>query len=234
MLRNLVESKPKPSRRTAGTLSSLFGHYGLILFVIYSSAQATTTDNGPRTERVDFVETTKDEAAGPEEPPAPDPIVAPLPVREFTMLVAPVEIASVLPDIDLANGVTDPDAFVRRGPSPTAAPAGAAAAVTPDGGAAFGEREVEKPVTPVPNSAAPVYPDILRQAGVEGEALVSFVVDTGGRVEIGSFKVLRTSHELFAAAVRNALPRMRFIPAEVGSNKVRQLVQQPYSFAIVK
>jgi outer membrane biosynthesis protein TonB len=34
-----------------------------------------------------------------------------------------------------------------------------------------------------PNSATPSYPDILRQAGVEGEALVSFVVDTTGRVD---------------------------------------------------
>jgi hypothetical protein len=72
MLRNLVASKPKTSRRTAGTLSSFIGHYVLILFVIYSSAQATTTHNGPRVEKVDFVETTKDEPAGPEEPAAPD------------------------------------------------------------------------------------------------------------------------------------------------------------------
>jgi protein TonB len=34
--------------------------------------------------------------------------------------------------------------------------------------------------------------------------------------------------------VKNALPRMRFIPAEVGDKKVRQLVQQPFSFAITK
>jgi protein TonB len=106
--------------------------------------------------------------------------------------------------------------------------------VRPGDGEAYGEREVERPVRQAPNSAAPAYPDILRQAGVEGEALVSFVVDTSGRVEVGSFKVIRSSHELFAAAVKNALPRMRFIPAEVGSDKVRQLVQQPYSFAILK
>ena len=70
------------------------------------------------------------------------------------------------------------------------------------------------------------------EAGVEDP--VSFVVDTTGRADIASFKVIRTSHELFATAVKNALPRMRFIPAEVGDKKVRQLVQQPFSFAIVK
>jgi len=96
------------------------------------------------------------------------------------------------------------------------------------------EFQVEKPVMQAPNSAQPAYPDILRQAGVEGEALVSFVVDTTGRADPGSFKVIRTTHELFATAVKNALPRMRFIPAEVGDKKVKQLVQQPFSFAIVK
>jgi protein TonB len=85
-----------------------------------------------------------------------------------------------------------------------------------------------------PNSPTPQYPDILRQAGVEGEALVSFVVDTTGRADVASFKVIRATHELFATAVKNALPRMRFIPAEVGDRKVRQLVQQPFSFAITK
>jgi hypothetical protein len=30
------------------------------------------------------------------------------------------------------------------------------------------------------------------------------------------------------------LPRMRFFPAETSRGKVRQFVQQPFSFAIVK
>ena len=64
--------------------------------------------------------------------------------------------------------------------------------------------------------------------------LATFVVDTTGRADPSSFKVLRATHQLFEKAVRDALPRMRFIPAEVGGKKVKQLVQQPFSFAIVK
>jgi hypothetical protein len=60
------------------------------------------------------------------------------------------------------------------------------------------------------------------------------VVDTSGRVDVSTFKVVRATHDLFATSVRNALPRMRFIPAAVGEVKVRQLVQQPFSFAIVR
>lgn len=94
--------------------------------------------------------------------------------------------------------------------------------------------QVEKPVQPIPGSGVPRYPSILRSAGVEGEVLTQFVVDTLGRVEVASFKSIRTSHDLFEASVRAALPEMRFTPAEVGGKKVRQLVQQPFVFALAK
>ena len=64
--------------------------------------------------------------------------------------------------------------------------------------------------------------------------LAQFEVDTTGRVNIASFKILRKSHDLFEAAVRSALPNMRFLPAEIGGRKVRQLVQQPFVFALQK
>jgi protein TonB len=89
-------------------------------------------------------------------------------------------------------------------------------------------------VIQAPGSPTPRYPDILKQAGVEGEVLAQFVVDTSGRAEINTFKVLKTTHELFTVAVRSALPTMRFFPAEVGGRKVKQLVQQPFSFTIQK
>jgi protein TonB len=35
---------------------------------------------------------------------------------------------------------------------------------------------------------------------------------------------------LFTQAVRAALPRMRFFPAQVGGKAVKQLVQMPFQF----
>ena len=95
------------------------------------------------------------------------------------------------------------------------------------------ESQVEKPVTLATGSPAPRYPDILRQAGVSGEALVSFIVNEGGTADVASFKVIRSTHELFATTVRKTLPEMRFVPAEVGGRKVKQLVEQPFTFSIV-
>ena len=86
----------------------------------------------------------------------------------------------------------------------------------------------------LPGSPLPAYPDFLRSSGTEGDALVQFVVDTLGRVEAGSFRAIRASHVLFAQSVERILPRLRFIPAEVGGRRVRQWVQQPFLFAITK
>ena len=86
------------------------------------------------------------------------------------------------------------------------------------------------PVAQAPNSAVPRYPDILRSAGIEGDVLAAFVVDTMGKAVLGSFKVLNGTHQLFVDAVKASLPNMNFVPAEVGGRKVKQLVQQPVFF----
>lgn len=94
------------------------------------------------------------------------------------------------------------------------------------------EYQVEQPVMAVPGSPSPRYPDILKQAGVAGEVIASFVVDTTGLAEVASLKVLRSSHQLFVNSVVTALPNMRFTPALVGGRKVKQLVMQPFVFQI--
>jgi len=98
----------------------------------------------------------------------------------------------------------------------------------------FFDFQVEKAVAMVAGSAAPRYPDILRSAGVEGEVLVQFVVDTTGRVEMESYKLIRSSHDLFDISVHRALQMMLFTPAEVQGRKVRQLVQQPFVFQLAR
>lgn len=231
MFSNLVESKPTSMRRTGGTVFSFVVHYGLLLGMIYTSAEAAGSEDGPAVEQVDFVEPKPPEAKP--EPREPDLLATLAPPKTAPLLIPPIDVPTGLPDIDLSRRVTDPDDFVRH-PQPQTQPGGGVRDTVALDGQVYRDFQTEKPVMPAPNSATPVYPDILRQAGVEGEALVSFVVDTSGRIDQGSFRVIRATHELFVTAVKNALPRMRFIPAELGDRKVRQLVQQPFSFAIMK
>ena len=93
---------------------------------------------------------------------------------------------------------------------------------------------VEKAILVIPGTATPRYPTMLQSAGVEGDVRAQFVVDTLGRVERGSVRVLDTTHDLFASAVRDALTRARFTPAEAGGRKVRQLAEQVFTFRIAR
>jgi len=233
MFSNLVESKAKRPRRRAGTIASFVAHYGLILGVLYTSASAKTANDRPRVEKVAFVQPKK-EPEVPKTQQPPDLVVAPKPMKIDPMLIAPIEVPNALPEIDLSRPVTDPNAFTNGPSRPSTSGPTESGVAERDPSRDYFAFQVEQPAAQAPGSASPVYPDILRQAGVEGEALVTFVVDTSGRVDVSTFKVVRSTHDLFAAAVRNALPRMRFIPAMVDDRKVRQLVQQPFSFAIVK
>ncbi|MBM4194458.1 MAG: TonB family protein [Gemmatimonadetes bacterium] len=227
MFNNLLESKPQKQRSTGGSVLSMVFHTVLIYLAVQATLQAHEEKENVE-ESVSFVEVKKDEPP----PPKPPPQEAPPPPPGFQVLTAPVNIPDVLPEIDLTARITNEADFSGKGVQQKVASQGPVA--KPDGDQPYFEFMVEKPVTESSNTQRPRYPDILKSAGVEGEVLAQFVVDTTGHVEINTFKVLKTSHELFAAAVRSALPGMRFIPAEVGQKRVRQLVQQPFVFAIAK
>jgi TonB family protein len=98
----------------------------------------------------------------------------------------------------------------------------------------FRDFQVEKQVSTVPGSPQPRYPDALKMANVQGEVLVQFVVDTTGRADMRTFKVLRSTDFGFTFAVRDVLPRMKFLPAELHGRKVRQMVRQPFTFALTQ
>jgi TonB family protein len=94
------------------------------------------------------------------------------------------------------------------------------------------EFQVEKPATPVPGNTSPKYPDQLRTAGIGGVVVAKFVVDTTGRADMGTFQAIKSDHDLFAHSVRQSLPDMRFVPAEVAGHRVKQLMQMPFIFAL--
>ena len=96
----------------------------------------------------------------------------------------------------------------------------------------FTQLEVDSTVSRYPGSAAPAYPVEMLKQNVQGSVVTQYVVDTTGFADTTSLKIMSTTHEQFAAAVRAALPYMRFFPAKVGSKKVRQLVEQEFSFKI--
>jgi TonB family protein len=98
--------------------------------------------------------------------------------------------------------------------------------------ATYYEYQVEQTVQPYPDNKPPVYPSLLRSAKVEGTVLVQFVLDTTGYANMATLKIVKSSHDLFASAVKEALPTMRFHPALVGGHPVKQFVQMPFEFSL--
>jgi TonB family protein len=90
----------------------------------------------------------------------------------------------------------------------------------------------EKPAQARPDNPEPKYPDVLRESNIEGTVEVQFVVDNTGVPDVSTLKVLSSSHDLFTAAVRNVVPRLRFTPAEIGGRKVPQWVRKTFDFEL--
>ncbi|MBI2795165.1 MAG: TonB family protein [Gemmatimonadetes bacterium] len=234
MFNNLLETRKKKERSLGGSIASIVLHAVIVSGAVYATLNAGQSDDRAKVEDVKFVDNTPKEEPKPKDEPPPEKVVTAItPPKGFQVLTAPVEIPDVIPDVDLTKKATDESDFTGKG---VAGGTGKGVGNGPpiDSNQPFFEFQVEKPVVPAPGSPTPRYPEILRSAGVEGEVLAQFVVDTSGRVEMSSFKVLKSTHDMFTSSVRNALPNMRFIPAEVGGRHVKQLVQQPYVFNISK
>jgi len=102
----------------------------------------------------------------------------------------------------------------------------------PAGDSVFTELDVDSAVVRSQSSAAPAYPLDLLAKHVEGTVIARYIVDTTGFADTTSFEVVSSTNPAFIRSVREALPYMRFSPAKIGQHKVRQLVEQPFTFRI--
>jgi protein TonB len=227
MFNTLLESKASKQRLGGGSTASFIFHVVIGSLAIYATAHAGIKNEKEKVEKLDFVEVKK--APEPPKPPPKD-VFAPPPPKGFQVLTAPVNIPDVIPDVDLTKHVTDEADFTGKGAvGGTAKGTGDKPVDQP-----YFDFQVEKQAAEVPGSPNPHYPEMLTSAGIEGQVLVEFVVDTTGRADMSTFKVLKSDHELFSQEVKMALPHMRYFPAEVGGRKVKELVQLPFVFALKK
>jgi protein TonB len=238
MFNELLESKPKKQRSPGSAAFSVILHTVMIVGAVYATSRADEIVEAVKDEKVEFMEEVKpkDEPPPPEEkaPPPPEIAAAPPPPKGFLVLTAPIDIPDVIPDIDLTKSITNEADFSGVGVAGGVAKGvvGGTGPVITD--APLYEFQVEKPALAISGSGQPNYPSVLRSTNVQGRVTATFVVDTSGRAEPGTFKALESDHELFTQAVRAALPRMRFIPAEVGGRKVKMWVQQAFEFKLDK
>jgi protein TonB len=231
MFNQLLESKAKKQKMAGGTVFSIVFHTVLIGAAVYATARAGVKDEKAKSEKIQFVEMKKEPPKVPDKPPPPkEVVVKPPPPKGFQVLRAPVKIDIKIPEIDLSKAITNENDFSGKGVK-----GGTGNGVV--GGIAntnqtYFEFQVEKPAESMPDNPKPKYPSVLESSGIAGEVQAQFVVRSDGKADMDTFKVLKSTNELFTQSVKNVLPRMRFSPAQIGGKPVNQLVQQAFQFAV--
>ena len=170
----------------------------------------------------------------PDEPrPQPEQLQRP---RGFQVLVAPADVPTRLPDITLTTPTREEDFSGQGIEGGTADGLGSLprAVAHLASGEPYDAELVDRHPYMLDPKFGPVYPEDLRAQGPDGLVLVRFVLDTNGRIEPPTIRVVSSTKEEFTQAVLDVLPGLRYSPAYMAHKKVRARVEQRFEFHVAK
>jgi len=220
---NLIESKRKADKKKAFGLGfvSLVGHSVLVVLAVIATLTAgqAATDNTVDTTMVFLNQEEK-------KPPEEQPPVLDIPqLKGFQTVVAPTDIPTNIPPINLQEHF-DPKDYTGTGVE-----GGTGNGIVPSSGDVYMESVVEERPE-VLSGPQLQYPDLLRQAAIQGRVLVQAIIDTSGRAEPPSVKVIQSPNPGFDQSAKNYVLRALFRPARVHGRAVRVLINLPIDFKI--
>jgi len=220
----LIESQRKANPKQALSVGfvSLTIHTAVIAGAVFATLNAGRGDAA-----VQFDTTLVMLGAPQPQRPPEQPAQLDVPLKGFQTIVVPDVIPTTVPPVDLREH-SDPRDF-----SGTGVEGGRGTGITPGDDVIYAESAVEE--APTLLSAAPLaYPELLRQAGIQGTVLLQAVVDTAGRVVPGSIRIVRTPHPGFEASAKQWVLSALFRPARIQGRPVRVLVNQPLQYSIAR
>jgi len=223
-VRCVIESGRKRDKKIFRTgFVSLTVHTALIAGAVYATLQAGQADNAVRVDTtVVFIDQQQQQ-----KPPEPQPVQLDVPLKGFQTVVAPEVIPTNIPPVNLTEHF-DPKDY-----SGTGVEGGLATGLVPSGSDVFMESIVEEKPS-ILSGPQLVYPDLLRQAGIQGRVIVQVIVDTTGRAEPNSIKVLQSPNPGFDQPAKNYVLKALYRPARVHGRAVRVLVNQPIDFKVTR
>lgn len=225
MFDKLIESKHHSDKKRMFGVGffSLVMHTVLIAGAIYATLGATEANTDV------LVDTTMVYLNQPQQQEEEQPKVVQLDVqlKGFQTVVAPTTIPTDIPPINLE------EKFDPRDYTGTGVEGGIGTGVVPSSDQVYAEAVVEEKPEML-SGPPPEYPQLLRTAGIEGQVVVQVIIDTMGRAEPASLKIVRSPNPGFDQPVKNAVLRALFRPARVHGRAVRVLVAIPYNFTLKK
>ena len=224
MFDNLIESRRKSNRKRIFGVGfvSLTIHTVLIAAAVYATLNAGQTDNSVKVDTtVVYLQQQQ------QKPPEQQPVQLDVPLKGFQTVVAPDVIPTNLPPVNLQEHF-DPKDY-----SGTGVEGGIATGMVPTGNEVFMEAIVEEKPS-VLSGPIPVYPELLKQAQIQGRVIVQAVIDTLGRAELNSVKVLQSPNPGFDQSAKNYVLKALFRPARVHGRAVRVLINIPIDYKITQ
>lgn len=235
MFDTLIESKKHVNKRGlfGGGFVSTMVHAALITAAAIATLGAKEQlDKSVADTDVIFITPPKPDEPPPPEPP-PEEVLATLapPPKGFQTIVPPSEIPTEIPDIDLTK-VFDPRDFTGKGVEGGVAWGVEDSGEAVDLNATFLEAVVQERPEQL-SCPKPRYPDILRNARIDGRVLLKFIINADGKAEPQSIEVVSSDNGAFNRPARNAIRGCRFRPGRIRGQAVRVLVQMPVRFKLI-
>jgi periplasmic protein TonB len=219
----LIETKrQRHGKRTLGVgVVSLVAHTVVIGAAVFATLNAGSGDTAIKVDTaMVYLEQQQQQ-----KPPEPQPVQLDVPLRGFQTVIAPTEIPTNIPPVNLQEHF-DPKDYSGSGVE-----GGTGTGVIPTGNEVFMEAIVEEKPS-ILAAEPPIYPSLLQQAGIQGRVMVQFIIDTTGRAEPGSIKVLESPNPGFDGPSRNYILHAIWRPARVHGRPVRVLVTQPVLYQL--
>ena len=223
MFETLIETKRTRNRKRALGVGfvSLMVHTAIIGAAVLVTLNAGSSDTKVKVDTaMVYLEQQQQQ-----KPPEPQPVQLDVPLRGFQTVIAPTEIPTNIPPVNLQEHF-DPKDYSGSGVE-----GGTGTGVVPAGNEVFLEAIVEEKPSLLAGPP-PQYPALLQQAGIQGRVMVQFIIDTAGRVEASSIKVLESPNPGFDGPSRGYIMRAVFRPARVHGRPVRVLVTLPVLYQL--
>ena len=223
MVLTLIES----ARKTGTTrlfrvgFGSLAIHSAIVAGVVYATLHAAPTDDRVRMDTT-VVLLAPQEQQKPAEPPPVQLVDA---LKGFQTVAVPAEIPTDIPAVDLQQRF-DPKDYSGSGVE-----GGRANGLVVGGSDVYAEALVEE--RPALLSAPPpVYPALLKQAGIQGRVILRAIIDTTGRVEPASVRILKSPSPAFDQPTKDWVLKALFRPARLHGRGVRVFINLPVDYSL--
>jgi len=202
-------------------LTSLVIHTAMIGGVVYATLRAAPSDIRVRMDTTVVLLTPQDQPK-PADPAAVQLVDA---LKGFQTVTLPAQIPTDIPPVDLQQRF-DPKDYSGSGVE-----GGRANGLVVGGSDVYAEALVEE--RPALLSAPPpVYPALLKQAGIQGRVILRAIIDTTGRVEPASVRIIKSPSPAFDQPTKDWVLKALFRPARLHGRGVRVFINLPVDYSL--